>query len=66
MSDEYEDENGEQEEESGPLRLQFTKDGKLGIAPETIEIDLESFKRLEKGLKHLKKKYPEILKECFP
>lgn len=44
----------------------IVKDGKLSLKPKTLEISMDDFHTLQKGLKLLKEKYPEISKECFP
>jgi len=41
-------------------------DGKATLKPETVEIPVDDFNLLNKGLILLKEKYPDIHKECFP
>ena len=40
--------------------------GKATLKPETVEIPVDDFNLLNVGLTLLKKRYPDIHKECFP
>jgi hypothetical protein len=62
MSD---DEDYEDEKDSEPMLLMMGEDGKLGFAPNMVQIPESDFELLQKGLELLAKKYPAIHKECF-
>lgn len=57
--DDYDD------EDDMPTMEFLIEDGEIKKKPETVEMTLDDFYKLQKGLELLKDKYPEISKECF-
>lgn len=55
----------DEDEQCNSIEL-VVSDGKATLKPETVEIPVDDFNQLNVGLTLLKKRYPDIHKECFP